>query len=336
MSSKRWTHEQIGDQTGRIAVVTGANAGIGREDARQLAQHGATVILACRDAERGGQAADEIHGGEPAGSVEVMALDLADLTSVRGFALAIHAKFDRLDLLVNNAGVMMPPRSKTADGFELQFGTNHLGHFALTGQLLDLLLDTPESRVVTVASQAHRYAELDLDDLHWESRPYKDMPSYGQSKLANLLFTFELQRRLDAAGAGTIALAAHPGWTATDLQRHSGLFRWMNPFFAMKPWQGALPTLYAATADGVPGGEYYGPGGIYEMRGYPKAVDSSPLARDEDTARRLWEISEELTGVTFLAPSGEVHDPGRRGTRSRGARTPPDRAPADGEDGQGE
>jgi NAD(P)-dependent dehydrogenase (short-subunit alcohol dehydrogenase family) len=228
-----------------------------------------------------------------------MELDLADLESVRRFASAVVERVERLDLLVNNAGVMMPPQSKTADGFELQIGTNHLGHFALTGLLMDTLLATPRSRVVTVASQAHRMAELDLDDLHWERRPYKKAASYGQSKLANLLFTFELQRRLVADGADTIAVAAHPGWTGTNLQRHSGLFRAMNPIFAMKPWQGALPTLYAATGDDVNGGDYYGPDGIFEMRGYPKKVDSSELSRDEDVARRLWEISEEATGVTY-------------------------------------
>jgi len=299
MGTMRWTSEQMTDQTGKVAIVTGSNSGIGLEEARALANKGATVVMACRDARRGESAADDIRSGEPAGTVEVMTLDLADLESVRRFADAFKERYDRLDLLVNNAGVMMPPASKTADGFELQFGTNHLGHFALTGLLLDLLLATQGSRVVSVSSQAHRMGAIDFDDLQWERRPYKEGASYGQSKLANLLFIYELQRRLAAAGADTIAVAAHPGWTGTNLQRHSGIFKAMNPIFAMKPWQGSLPTLYAATADDVRGGEYYGPGGLFEMRGFPKKVDSTDASKDEAVARRLWEISEDLTGVSF-------------------------------------
>jgi len=304
MSNSQWTSKQMTNQTDRIAIVTGANSGIGLETARELVFKGATVIMACRDASRAETAAEDIREQKPSGTVEVMTLDLANLSSIKTFNKEFRSQYDRLDLLVNNAGVMMPPASKTADGFELQFGTNHLGHFALTGQLLDILLKTPNSRVVNVASAAHRMGSIDFDDLQWEKRPYKEMASYGQSKLANLLFTFELQRRLESSGNKTIAVAVHPGWTGTNLQRNTLFFRIMNPVFAMKPWQGALPTLYAATADAPKGGEYYGPGGFYEMRGYPKQVDSTPESKDEETARRLWTISQELTGVSFdFAPT---------------------------------
>ena len=294
-----WTSDQIVDQTGRIAIVTGSNSGIGYEAALGLARAGARVILAVRDPKRGEEAAQRLVGTAADAKIDVMTLDLADLSSVRSFAEAFKQKYDALHLLVNNAGVMMPPKSLTADGFELQFGTNHIGHFALTGLLLDHLLKTEGSRVVSVASMAHKWGRIDFEDLHWERKRYKKAKSYGQSKLANLLFTYELQRRLEAAGVSTIATAAHPGWTATNLQRSSGLFQAMNPIFAMKPWQGALPTLYAATAEEVQGGEYVGPGGFMEMRGYPKKVQSNPASRNESVAARLWEVSEELTGVRF-------------------------------------
>ncbi len=311
MGKQHWTSEQMGDQTGRVAIVTGSNSGIGREAAAMLARKGAAVVMAVRDPARGEEAAAGIRADVGEADIVVMELDLADLSSVRAFTNAFRQRHDRLDLLVNNAGVMMPPASKTADGFELQFGTNHLGHFALTGRLLDMLLATEESRVVNVSSVAHKWGGIEFEDLQWEKRSYSKGASYGQSKLANLLFTYELQRRLERAGAGTIATAAHPGWTATNLQRSAGLFRMLNPIFAMKPWQGALPTLMAATDDASQGGEYYGPRGFQEMRGYPGQVGSNDASRDEETARRLWEVSEQLTGVTFDAIGGAA--PGRAG-----------------------
>ncbi|MDH3524203.1 MAG: oxidoreductase [Acidobacteriota bacterium] len=295
-----WSSSHIPDQTDRTAVVTGANSGIGFETARALAGKGAHVVLACRSATRGARALERILDETPAASAELLELDLSSLDSVRACAAELEARRDRLDLLINNAGVMMPPeRSRTADGYELQLGTNHLGHFALTGLLLGRLLRTEGSRVVTVSSAAHRQGEIDFDDLQWERRPYRRMASYGQSKLANLLFTFELQRRLEAAGASTAALAAHPGWTGTNLQRDAPLFRAFNPLFAMRPWQGALPTLRAATAPDARGGEYYGPGGWLEMRGYPRRVGTAEQARSTEDAARLWQVSEELTGVRF-------------------------------------
>ena len=299
MTRKHWTSEQVDDQTGRVAIVTGANTGIGLETAKTLARKGAAVVLACRSVKKGEAAVADIKTGGIKGSVELELLDLANLESVRTFVERLRKRHDRLDLLINNAGVMMPPASKTQDGFELQFGVNHLGHFALTGLLADLLLASAGSRVVTVSSEAHKWGTMDFEDLQWEQKPYKRVAAYGQSKLANLLFTYELQRRFDEAGVQTLALAAHPGWTATDLQRNAGLFRALNPLFAMKPWKGALPTLRAATGKDVVGGQFYGPHGLSGMRGFPVPVKSNAASQDEEAARKLWEVSENLTGVTF-------------------------------------
>jgi NAD(P)-dependent dehydrogenase (short-subunit alcohol dehydrogenase family) len=291
MTSSRWTAADLPDMTGRTVVVTGANSGIGAVAARELARAGAHVVLAVRDPARGEAAAATMPG-----STEVRRLDLADLASVRAFA----AGWDRpLDVLVNNAGVMAVPEGRTKDGFELQLGTNHLGHFALTNLLLPHVTD----RVVIVASGAHRGAKIDFDDLNSE-RGYSRFRAYGQSKLANLLFLLELQRRLEAAGSPVGAHAAHPGWAATNLQSHTGnrvvngLMGVGNRLVAQSDEMGALPTLYAATRE-LPGGSYSGPGGWQEMRGHPRAAGRSVAACDEDVARRLWDVSEQLTGVTF-------------------------------------
>ncbi len=305
MSTQHWTENDIPDQTGRIAIVTGANSGIGYDTARVLAQKGATVIMACRNLQKGNQAADKIKALNPTGSVNVMQLDLGDLDSVSAFAAAYREQYDRLDLLINNAGVMMPPYGKTTQGFEQQFGINHLGHFALTGLLLDRLNATPQARIVTVSSTAHRFGSINFDDLNWEQN-YAPQGAYGQSKLANLLFTYELQRKLNAAGQGTLAVAAHPGWTATNLQQHSGLFQRLNPLLAQTTDMGALPTLYAALAPTVQGGDYFGPGGFMEMRGYPKKVKSNEKSHDEAVARRLWTVSEELTNVNYQLEAAGV------------------------------
>jgi NAD(P)-dependent dehydrogenase (short-subunit alcohol dehydrogenase family) len=296
-----WTTANIPDQSGKVAIVTGANSGLGYETALALAEKGATVVMACRSLPKAEAAAQQIRQTDPPGEVVVMELDLGDLDSVRDFAAAFQERYNRLDLLINNAGVMMPPYGQTAQGFETQIGVNHLGHFALTGLLLDVLLRTPQSRVVTVSSGAHRFGQIDFDDLHWERKPYKPNPAYGQSKLANLLFTYELQRKLAAAGQVTIAVAAHPGWTQTNLQRHSGLASFLNPFFAQPQPMGALPTLRAAVDPSVTGGEYFGPDGFMEMRGYPVRVKSNDASHNLADARRLWQVSEELTGVRFTA-----------------------------------
>ncbi|MDJ0865942.1 MAG: oxidoreductase [Myxococcota bacterium] len=297
--SQDWTANDIPDQSGRVAIVTGANSGIGLETARELARKGAHVVLACRSRARAEEALADIRAGLPDARVEFMELDLADLEQVRAFAAAAHERFDRLDLLINNAGVMIPPASKTKQGYELQLGVNHIGHFALTGLLLDLLLATDGARVVNVSSTAHRVGRMNFDDLDFEARGYRASAAYGQSKLANLLFTAELARRLEAAGASVLVAAAHPGWTQTNLQQHSSAFQLLNPFFGMQPLGGALPTLRAATAPDVEAGDYLGPRGWFEMRGAPTKVGRSRAARSRADAERLWEVSEQRSGVEF-------------------------------------
>ncbi len=280
------------DLTGRTVIITGSNSGIGRAAAGAMAGAGANVVLAVRSVEKGEAAAASMPG-----QTEVRALDLASLSSVREFAGAWDGP---IDLLINNAGVMVPPLTRTAEGFEMQLGTNHLGHFALT----NLLLEHVTGRVVNVASGAHKLGSIDFDDLNWERRPYRRWPAYGQSKLANLLFTSELQRRLTAAGSDVISTAAHPGYAATNLQSHSAqpamdlVMKLGNRLLAQSLEAGAMPTLYAATAE-IPGDSYAGPDGLGEMRGDPKLVGRSSAARDEQVARRLWEVSEKLTGVSF-------------------------------------
>jgi NAD(P)-dependent dehydrogenase (short-subunit alcohol dehydrogenase family) len=302
----QWTATDVPDQHGRTAVVTGANSGIGFEAARVLAERGAAVVLACRDLDRAAAAAARIAATAPQAQVSTLRLDLASLASVRTAAGQLRAAHPRLDLLINNAGLMMPPYGRTEDGFELQLGTNHLGHFALTGLVLDLLLPVPGSRVVTVSSGGHRRGDMDFADLQSE-RGYHRVAAYGRSKLANLMFTYELQRRLAAAGAQTIAVAAHPGGARTDLMRHSPWIRAaLHPAFKpITSWlvqeadMGALPTLRAAVDPAVRGGEYYGPGGRGEYTGFPVKVDSNARSHDTDVQRRLWAESERLTGVTY-------------------------------------
>ena len=298
MTRKHWTSEHIGDQTGRVAIVTGANSGIGYETAKALAAKGATVIVASRNEQRGSKAVEDLRRELAGAAVEFMLLDLASQASVPTFAEAFKARFDRLDLLINNAGVMMPPtRQETEDGFEIQFGTNHLGHFTLTLMLLDRLTATAGSRVVNVSSSAQNVGKLDLDDLQWTKRPFQRMASYGGSKIANMLFTLELQRRFREADVSTIATSAHPGWTATNLQQTSPLFRLLNPLFGMKPWQGALPTLYAAVAaEAAPGG-YYGPHRLGNTRGYPVPNAPAKESRDAQLGARLWTLSEGLVDL---------------------------------------
>ncbi|GII76715.1 putative short-chain dehydrogenase/reductase [Sphaerisporangium rufum] len=295
-----WTFDDIPPQTGRIAIVSGANTGIGYETARMLAAKGAQVVLACRNAEKGAAAAQKINVTGPAKPVTVAPLDLADLESVAAFAAAFQADHDRLDLLVNNAGVMVPPLGRTAQGFELQFGTNHLGHFALTGRLLPLLERTPNARVVVVSSSMQKIGRIDFDDLNWEHRRYAAWQAYAQSKLANMSFALELARRLTTAGSEVRATAAHPGWTATDLARTAGgLGRFFTSRLAMTAQEGALTTLRAATDPAAEHGGYWGPGRLFGMNGPPVRVRVPPRAKDPEAARRLWAESERLTGVTF-------------------------------------
>jgi NAD(P)-dependent dehydrogenase (short-subunit alcohol dehydrogenase family) len=297
----RWTTADIPDQTGRTAVITGANTGLGYETAAALAAKRAHVVLAVRNLDKGKEAARRLEQATPGGGVSVQELDLTSLESVRAAADQLRSQHDTIDLLINNAGVMFTPKATTKDGFELQFGTNHLGHFAFTGLLLDQLLGVEDSRVVTVSSIGHRFARgIRFDDLQWE-RKYSRVGAYGQAKLANLLFTYELQRRL--RGTRTIAAAAHPGGSRTELTRNlppvvAAVSRRLEPLFQGAD-MGALPTLRAATDPDVLGGQYYGPDGFAEQRGYPKIVASSEASHDVDAQKRLWAVSEELTGVVY-------------------------------------
>ena len=300
-----WTEKDVPDESGRVAIVTGSNTGLGYDTARVLAARGARVVMAVRDTAKGDAAAARIRELSKGAEVTVHELDLGSLASVRAAAAELAAAHPRIDLLINNAGVMYPPKQNTADGFELQFGTNHLGHFALTGLLLKNLLGVDGSRVVAVANIAHNIrAKIDFADLQWETRRYDRVASYGQSKLANLMFTYDLQRRLAAAKAKTIAVAAHPGVAATELVRHvpgAGLpgVSWLSGRLLNTSELGALPTLRAATDPAVRGGQYYGPDGFRELRGYPKLVTSNAQSHDTAAQERLWTVSEELTGVTY-------------------------------------
>ena len=285
----RWTAADVPDQTGRTVVVTGANSGLGAATARVLAARGARVVLACRTVAKGERAAASMPG-----DVSVRALDLANLASVRAFADGAG----EIDVLINNAGIMAVPKARTADGFEAQFGTNFLGHFALTGLLLPKITD----RVVTLTSVAHRMGHIDLDDLNWQRRRYRRWRAYGQSKLADLMFAIELQRRLAAVSSPVLSLAAHPGYAATELQSHTEsvqdrLMGVGNRLFAQSADMGALPTLFAASMPDVAGGDFYGPDGLGETRGHPRRVTGSAAARDEAMAARLWSRAEALTGV---------------------------------------
>jgi NAD(P)-dependent dehydrogenase (short-subunit alcohol dehydrogenase family) len=307
----KWTPADMPSLKGKIAVVTGANSGLGLHTSIGLAQAGAEVVMACRSPDKAAAALEQVRAQAPGAKVEAMPLDLANLASVRAFAESFKAKYPRLDLLLNNAGVMAIPQAKTRDGFEMQMGTNHLGHFALTGLLLDSLKAAPEPRVISVASQAHRWTiGMDLDDPFFEHKSYKKWDAYGKSKLANLLFIFELNKRLQAAGVKVLAAAAHPGYSDTNLQyvapqiENSALGKLMmkvgNAILAQPAAMGALPSLYAASMPDVNGGDYIGPDGFQQMRGYPTKVGSRSAARNPELQRRWWELSEQLTGIKYL------------------------------------
>ena len=301
--STKWTADQIPDQTGRTAVVTGANSGLGLSTARELARTGAHVVLACRNLEKGEAALQEVGSG-----AELEQLDLASLESVKAFAERFLASHDGLDLLINNAGLMAPPRGVTADGFELQFGTNVLGHFALTGRLLGALEGREDARVVTLSSNAHKLGRINFDDLQ-SKRRYNRWRAYNQSKLGDLMIALELDRRLRAAGSTVRSVAAHPGYSATNLQSAAApavdraIMAVTNRLLAQSEDMGALPTLYAATYPGLEGGTYVGPDGLMEQRGHPEPVTPTKSARDEEAAGRLWDVCEELTGVHYEFPA---------------------------------
>ncbi|WP_243789250.1 oxidoreductase [Saccharopolyspora gloriosae] len=305
----QWTTSDIPDQHGRTVLITGANSGLGLHSSQVLASRGARVLMACRNPERGRAARDQV-AADATVEPELVELDLADLASVRKAAEQVRERTgDQLDVLMNNAGVMAPPLSTTQDGFELQIGTNHLGHAALTWLLMPALRTRPDTRVVTLSSIAHRGGSLDLDDLNFHRRRYSPARAYSQSKVANLLFCFELDRRAQREGLDLRSIAAHPGMSSTELAMNSlnarslpgpltKVARGINGLITQSAEQGALPQLYAATAPGATSGSYYGPNGFAEIRGYPTRAKSSSAATDADTARRLWTLTEELTGVT--------------------------------------
>ena len=297
-ATNQWTTKDMPDQGGRVVIVTGANSGLGFETSKAMAARGAEVVMACRNMEKGKAAAREIREEVPDARLNLMALDLSDLETVKTFAGAFRAEYTQLDILFNNAGVMAIPKRQTAQGFEMQFGTNHLGHYALGGLLIDLLIATPNSRVVTVSSYAHFFGKINFDDLN-RDKFYFTWMVYSQSKLANLLFAYELQRRLAKLGENPISVGAHPGYAATNLQHSSALFTFLNPIMGQSQAMGALNSLYAATHPALHGGEFIGPDGFLAQRGYPHLAHSSKRSHDEAAAEELWEVSAELTGVSW-------------------------------------
>ena len=305
--AKPWTQADVPDQSGKVFLITGANSGLGLEATRILAGRGATVVMACRNKEKALVAKKDVLESHPNAKLDFLSLDVSDLSSVQQAAKEFRRKYDRLDVLLNNAGIMFTPYQKTVDGFESQLGTNHFGHFALTGRLLPLLNKTPGSRVVSVSSQGHRPGRIDFDNLNWDKK-YNRFAAYFRSKLANLFFTYELQRWLEKQGSSTIAVVAHPGGSATNLghidegQPFWRLYRVIKPIaflFTQSAAQGTLPSVRAAVDPNVKGGEYYGPDGIFEGRGNPVKVTSTRYSRNLTIAKKFWEISEELTGVKY-------------------------------------
>lgn len=304
MSKDKWTYKDMPDLTGKVAIVTGGNSGLGLESVRALAEKGAEVILASRSGERGEEAKSEILKDNPDAIIEVMRLDMVDLDCIRDFSKEFKKKYDRLDILMNNAGIMTTPYFKTKDGFEGQMGTNHLGHFALTAHLIDLIKKTGGARVVNVSSNAHKAGKMDFDNLLFdEGKDYSPMKSYGRSKLSNLLFTYELQRKFESNGTDAIAVAAHPGFSRTNLVRYIDkkiAYKLLSPLIypiSQSAELGALPQVRAAVDPAVKGGEYYGPDGFGQMKGYPVKVESNGASHDREAASKLWEASEKLTGV---------------------------------------
>ena len=299
MKKEIWNESNISDQTDKVFIVTGPTSGLGKETSIVLARKHATVIMAARDLKKAESVKKEILNENENAKIDIQELDLCSLESINSFAETINKKYKALDVLINNAGIMACPYSKTKDGFEIQIGTNHLGHYALTGLLLPLIKKTPNSRIVNVSSISHKSGNIDFDDLNWEKRKYKTWSAYGDSKLANLYFTYELSHKLGANKGNTKVLAAHPGYSDTELQRHSGIANFMNTFFAQKAKVGTLGGLRAATDPNAKSGDYYGSPSFGETRGHPIKLKSNKLSYNKDNAKKLWKLSEELTGVSY-------------------------------------
>lgn len=296
---KKWNTNNIPDQTGRVLIITGATSGLGKEATRVFAEKNATVIMAVRNTAKGEEVAAEFKKAMPNAKIKVRKLDLGSLASAKSFSEGIIAGYNHLDILINNAGVMTCPFSKTEDGFEIQMGTNHLGHFALTGLLMPLLKSTKGSRIVATSSIAHRQGNIDFEDINWEERKYNTTKAYGDSKIANLYFAYELARKLKDDPNAPVVTSAHPGWTSTELQRHSLMFRILNPLFSQNVENGVLPTLRAATDENAKAGDYFGPSGFQELKGAPIIVKSNEISYNKVNAKRLWDLSEKLTGIKF-------------------------------------
>lgn len=310
---KKWTEDEIQDQSGRVVLITGANSGIGFECTRALAKKGATVVMACRSIRKGNEARKQLLQVIPNAKLVIMELDLSDLDAVRIFAETFRRSYDRLDILMNNAGVMIPPYTETKQGFELQFGTNFLGHFALTGLLLPLMKEVNDSRIITVSSLAGNNGKIDFDDLHSKSKPYKKWDAYGQSKLAELIFSFELARRLEGSKSKTISVGAHPGGSNTNLQRTTGFFfkNVLFPLLSQSPDKAALPSLLAATDPMATNGTYWGPSGFGELKGSPHQAKIPATAHDKVIGSRLWIVGEDLTGINYNLKPSELSIAGR-------------------------
>jgi len=299
MKNLKWNSSDIPNQKDSVIIITGASSGLGKEAAKVLAGKNAKIIMAVRNAEKTKKVVAQILKEVPGASIEIRTLDLGSLDSIKAFANGINKDFSQLDILINNAGVMMCPYSKTKDGFEIQMGTNHLGHFALTGLLMPILKSTKGSRIVATSSIAHKTGNINFEDLNWESRKYNTNKAYSDSKLANLYFMYELVNRLSSDHNAPMVTCAHPGWTKTELDRHSGIASFLGNILAQKVDMGTLPSLRAATDSRAKSGDYFGPKGFMEMRGYPILVKSNAMANSKKNAKRLWDLSEQLTGVKY-------------------------------------
>lgn len=306
MAQTKWNTSNIGDQSGKTIIVTGSNSGIGKETVRELAARGAKVIMAVRNLEKGRQAMTDIKQTLVTADIEVRQLDLSDLKSVREFSDGIKQDFEKLDILINNAGIMMCPKSLTRDGFDIQVGTNHFGHFTLTSELFPLLYSTENSRIVVLSSIGHKLAKTNLEDINWTQRKYNTSKAYYESKLINTIFAYEYVRRYAADPLAPKLTLAHPGWTQTGLQQHVGYLAWLNKFFAQDASEGALPTLRAATDQSVQSGDFFGPAKFFELHGHPIHVQASDYATNEADGAKLWQISEQLTDSSFLPPAQQL------------------------------
>jgi NAD(P)-dependent dehydrogenase (short-subunit alcohol dehydrogenase family) len=299
MSNKKWNTQDIPDQKGKVVIITGATSGLGKEAAKVFAEKGATVIMPVRNAEKAKSVLEEILKLNPNSKIVIKSLDLSSLNSIQLFADDFLNSYNQLDILINNAGIMYCPYSKTQDGFEMQMGTNHLGPYALTAHLMPLLMKTASSRIVNTASLAHLTGNIDFEDINWENRKYKTMQAYADSKIANLYFHYELSKRLKGQNNAPLVIAAHPGWTKTELDRHIGIVGIISSIIGQKAEKGVLPTLRAATDPAAISGDYFGPDGFREMRGYPVKVKSNAMSLNAQKAEQLWTLSEKLTGIKY-------------------------------------